>query len=182
MLIVDLNVLFCYSLYMLVYRTLGESDSLASLLVLLFRSLVCRKGSKSFADEDAANSFITSSKREWEYVFAVQICEQYPCLTWLPSLVMLLRQLGIDTLRQELYMELTFVIQFIEHRLQDPEFSLKLDSKEESENIQVETFFYQVDFDQALFLLFWMYIYSPYLHIFILVEILSPSAFAMIDA
>lgn len=125
---------------MLVHRTLGESDSLASLLVLLFRSLVSRKGSNSFANDAAADNFITSSKREWEYVFAVQICEHYSCLTWLPSLVMLLRQLGIDALCQELFMELMFVIQFTEHRLQDPEFLVKLDSKEESEIIQVETF------------------------------------------
>ncbi|PON51074.1 U3 small nucleolar RNA-associated protein [Parasponia andersonii] len=126
-------------LSMVVYllRTLGESNSLASLLVLLFRSLVSRKGSLFFDNKSGADISISSTKREWEYAFAVQICEQYSCLIWLPSLVMLLRQVGMGSLRQELFLELLFVIQFTQHKLQDPEFTLKLESEEDMENIQV---------------------------------------------
>ena len=120
------------------HRTLGESDSLASLLALLFRSLVSRKGSFFFDNKSAADSYISSTKKEWEYVFALQICEQYSCLIWLPSLVMLLRQVGMGSLRWELFVELLFVIQFTQHKLQDPEFTLKLESED---NVQVEILF-----------------------------------------
>ncbi|XP_062092226.1 uncharacterized protein At3g06530 [Humulus lupulus] len=122
-------------LSMVVYllRTLGESNSLASLLVLLFRSLVSRNGSLFFDNKSAADNSISSTKKEWEYVFALQICDQYSCVIWLPSLVMLLQQVGTGSLCQELFVELLFVIQFTQHKLQDPEFALKL----ESENVQV---------------------------------------------
>lgn len=131
---------------MSLYRTLGESDSLASLLVLLFRSLVSRKESYSFDNKNAADSFITSKKREWEYAFAVQVCEQYSSLIWLPSLVMLLRQVGVGNMCQELFVELLFAIQFTQHKLQDPEFTLKLESEEDLEKIQVENLYRKWNF------------------------------------
>lgn len=121
-----------------VHRTLGESESLASLLVLLFHSLVSRKG-LVFLDNNADSS-MSSTKREWEYVFAMQICQQYSCLIWLPSLVKLLQQVGMGSLRQEQFRELLFVIQFTQHKLQDPELTLKLEAEEDSENIQVVNF------------------------------------------
>ncbi|KAF4372054.1 hypothetical protein F8388_000270 [Cannabis sativa] len=114
-------------------RILGESNSLTSLLVLLFQSLVSRNGSLFSDSMSASDSSISSTKKEWEYVFALQICEQYPCLIWLPSVVMLLQQVGTGSLRQEMFVELLFVIQFTQHKLHDPEFALKL----ESENVQV---------------------------------------------
>ena len=122
-------------------RTLGESDSLASLLILLFRSLSSRKGSSLIDTKDSADEFIASTKREWEYAFAQQICDHYPCLTWLPSLVMLLRQVGKEALRPETFLELMFITQFTQNRLQDPEFRLKLQTKQDSESIQVESLY-----------------------------------------
>ncbi|KAB1204141.1 hypothetical protein CJ030_MR8G004038 [Morella rubra] len=117
-------------------RTLGESSSLASLLVLLFRSLVSRKGLSCLDNLCDLESFTSVMHREWEYVFAVQICEQYSCLIWLPALVLLLQQMGKNNLCQDLCMELLLALQFILLKMQDPEFALKLESGEDSDGIQ----------------------------------------------
>ncbi|KAK7852331.1 uncharacterized protein CFP56_039361 [Quercus suber] len=125
-------------LSILVYllRTLGECSSLPSLLVLLFRSLVSRKGLPCVKTLQNPDSFTSLMHREWEYVFAVQICEQYSCQIWLPALVMLLQQIGKGNLCQELFMELLFAMQFTLHKMQDPEFAFKLESGECSDDIQ----------------------------------------------
>lgn len=104
-------------------RTLGESNSLASLLVLLFRPLVL-KGSTS------------NIHREQEFLFAVRVYEQYSSITWLPSLVMLLQKIGGGNPCQELFVKLLISMQFILHKLQDSEFIFKLESREDSDNIQ----------------------------------------------
>ncbi|KAL5569803.1 hypothetical protein UlMin_026378 [Ulmus minor] len=122
------------ALYLL--RTLGETESLPSLLVLLFHSLVSRKGSPRFDNKNNTDSSIYSLKKEWEYALAVQICEQYSCLIWLPSLVMLLQRVGMGHPHQDMFVKLLFAIQFTLDKLQDPEFALKLESEEDSEKIQ----------------------------------------------
>ncbi|KAK3217661.1 hypothetical protein Dsin_011631 [Dipteronia sinensis] len=123
------------SLVVYLLRILGESDSLASLLVLLFRTLVSKRGLSSPDDLHTSDSFTSFAQREWEYVFAMQVCEQYSCIVWLPSLVMLLQQIGRN-LNQDTFVELQFAMKFILQKLQDPEFAFKLDSKEDSDNIQ----------------------------------------------
>lgn len=125
---------------MLLYRSLGEHSSLASLIVLLFRSLVSRKGLSCLKILCNSDSFTSLMHREWEYVFAVQICEQYSCLIWLPALVMLLQQIRKGNLCQELFMELLLALQFTLHKMQDPEFAFKLESGEDSDDIQVQIF------------------------------------------
>ncbi|KAL5745887.1 hypothetical protein ACOSP7_027033 [Xanthoceras sorbifolium] len=124
------------SIVVYLLRTLGESDSLASLFVLLFRSLVSKRGLSSLDDLHTSDSFSSFVQREWEYAFAVQVCEQYSCIIWLPSLVMLLQQIGIGNLNQERFMELLFAMKFILQNLQDPEFAFKLESEEDSYIIQ----------------------------------------------
>lgn len=121
------------SIVVYLLRTLGEHNSLASLLALLFRSLVSRKG-LSLLDE--TNDLTSSAEREWEYAFAIRICEQYSCRIWLPSLVPLLQLIGAGNSCQEMFMELLFATEFILHKLEDPEFSFKLDSSEDSDKIQ----------------------------------------------
>ncbi|KAK1577185.1 hypothetical protein Q3G72_019640 [Acer saccharum] len=123
------------SLVVYLLRILGESDSLASLLALLFRSLVSKRGLSSLDDLHTSDSFTSFAQREWEYVFAMQVCEQYSCIIWLPSLVMLLQQIGRN-LNQDTFVELLFAMKFILQKLQNPEFAFKLDSKEDSDNIQ----------------------------------------------
>lgn len=121
------------SIVVYLLRTLGEHNSLASLLALLFRSLVSRKG-HSLLDETI--DLTSSAQREWEYAFAIRICEQYSCRIWLPSLVPLLQLIGAGNSCQEMFMELLFATEFILHKLEDPEFSFKLDSSEDSDKIQ----------------------------------------------
>ncbi|KAM5557014.1 uncharacterized protein ABKV19_024415 [Rosa sericea] len=121
------------SIVVYLLRTLGESNSLASLLVLLFRSLISRKGSSWFDNVHASDSSTTSLQREWEYALALQICEQYSCMIWLPPLVMLLKQMETG---QEVFRELLIAMRFTLHKLQDPEFALKMASGEESDKIQ----------------------------------------------
>lgn len=110
---------------------MGESNSLASLLVLLFRSIISRKGICCFDNVHASD---TSLQREWEYALGLQICEQYSCMIWLPPLVVLLKQIRMG---EEVFRELLIAMRFILHKLQDPEFALKMASGEESDKIQV---------------------------------------------
>ncbi|KAK3033239.1 hypothetical protein RJ639_033119 [Escallonia herrerae] len=110
-------------------RTLGESGSLASLFLLLFRSMVSRKCSSSL-------DFTSTTRTEWEYTFAMHISEQYSCKIWLPSLVMLLRKIETGIWSKDLLMELLVAMQFISEKLQDPEIAFKLDSGDSSDEIQ----------------------------------------------
>ncbi|RDX79717.1 hypothetical protein CR513_39830, partial [Mucuna pruriens] len=122
------------SLVLYLLRTLGEDKSLASLLILLFRSLVSRKA-PCFLNIETPDD-LTFYTGEWEYKFAVQICGQYTSMTWLPSLVMLLEQSGKSDVDQTLFLELFIVMQFSLQKLQDPEFVCKLESGEDTASIQ----------------------------------------------
>ncbi|XP_015877759.3 uncharacterized protein At3g06530 isoform X1 [Ziziphus jujuba] len=124
------------SIILYLLRILGETESLAALLFHLFRSLVSRKKSSCFDNKLAADSSITSMKTEWEYAFAVRLCEQYSCTIWLPCLVMVLHRIEMECISLEALMELLFAIQFMLQKLQDPEFAFKLESGKDSENIQ----------------------------------------------
>ncbi|TKY57272.1 U3 small nucleolar RNA-associated protein 10 [Spatholobus suberectus] len=122
------------SIVLYLLRTLGEGKSLASLLILLFRSIVSRKAACLLNIETPdALTFYTG---EWEYKFAVQICEQYSSMTWLPSFVMLLEQKGNCDVDQELFLELFIVMQLSLQKLQDPEFVFRLESGEDTAVIQ----------------------------------------------
>ncbi|XAR66099.1 hypothetical protein NMG60_11012179 [Bertholletia excelsa] len=118
-------------------RTLGEKDSLGSLLILLFRSLVSRNR-LSFHDKNLRSWDTISSitRTEWEFVFALQITNQYSCMIWLPSLVKLLQQIEMGIWGEELFIELLVAMQFIADKLQDPEIEFNLDSGEASVDIQ----------------------------------------------
>lgn len=118
-------------------RTLGEESSLGSLLFLLFHSLVSGKRSSGLNNSLDTLNCLTSITQEWEYVLAMQICEQYSCMIWFPSLVMLLQQIEVGDQCQELFLELLAATQFILHKLQDPEIAFKLESGEDSDKIQV---------------------------------------------
>ncbi|KAE8710644.1 Ubiquinol-cytochrome C chaperone family protein isoform 1 [Hibiscus syriacus] len=124
------------SIVLFLLRILGESDNLASLLVLLFRSLVSRKGLSCLTQTYTSESLLYSAHRDWEYSFSIQICGQYSCLIWLPSLLKVLQLMRSDDLSQELFMQLVFTMDFVLHKLQDPEFALKLESRENSDSIQ----------------------------------------------
>ncbi|XP_021761936.1 uncharacterized protein At3g06530-like [Chenopodium quinoa] len=118
-------------------KTLGESSSMGSLLVLLFRSLVSKERFSSLHNEIDTSGFINSVvQTEWEYNFAEQICEQYTCLIWLPSLVSLLKQLQGGVSDNNQCVTLLFALKFVSGKLQNPEVVMKLQSMEDMETIQ----------------------------------------------
>ncbi|XP_058086889.1 uncharacterized protein At3g06530 isoform X2 [Magnolia sinica] len=117
-------------------RTLGEKKSLGALLVLLFCSLVLRTTKSSPDGSIYSASLASIAYKEWEYVFAVQICEQYSCTIWLPSLVMLLQEIGMVYQRNEQIIELLLAIQFILHKLHDTELAFKLESGQDQDELQ----------------------------------------------
>lgn len=118
-------------------RALGEESSMGSLLVLLFHSLLSKEMSFSL-DDMIGSSDSTSSvaHTEWEFKFAAELCEQYTCMIWLPSLVSLLKQLQKGDWNREQFLELLFALKFTLEKLQDPELVFKLQSMEDIEIIQ----------------------------------------------
>ncbi|KAH9622396.1 hypothetical protein KSS87_007579 [Heliosperma pusillum] len=106
-------------------RTLGETRSLGSLLLLLFRSLASKVSMPSFDCET-----------QWEFKFAEHICEQYTSIIWLPSLLSMLIQLQGVPQDIELFLVLLSGLKFILGKLQDPEFVFKLQSLEDVDTIQ----------------------------------------------
>lgn len=70
-------------------------------------------------------------------MFAIKVCEQYSCMIWLPALVTLLQQIGMGDQCLEQFVELLIAMQFILHKLQDTELVFKLESGEDSDDIQV---------------------------------------------
>ncbi|KAG9452219.1 hypothetical protein H6P81_005123 [Aristolochia fimbriata] len=112
-------------------RTLGEKQSLGLLFVLLLRSLVQRT---TRLKANGEIYFLTSRSSaifgEWEFLFAIQLCDQYSCITWLPSLVMLLQEIGGPE-NQEQVAESLVAMQFVQRKLQDTELVFKLESGQE---------------------------------------------------
>ncbi|KAI9081384.1 hypothetical protein K1719_036647 [Acacia pycnantha] len=119
------------SIVLYLLRTLGEDKSLASFLAMLFHSLVSREQT-TFLDIKVPDA-LTFYTREWEYKLALQICDQYTSLTWIPALVVLLQQLGNDL---GLFLELFLAMHFTLHELQDPEFLFKMESGKDADVIQ----------------------------------------------
>ncbi|XP_047327149.1 uncharacterized protein At3g06530 [Impatiens glandulifera] len=118
-------------------RTLGESTSLGSLLVLLFRSLVSNKGLSIISDSiQHSNPMSSLIRTQWEYSFATQLSDQFSCSIWLPALVKLIQEIGNLLSGGGPPFELLVAMQFISDKIQDPDIAFKLDSAEESEIIQ----------------------------------------------
>ncbi|KAL0799472.1 hypothetical protein Bca101_054647 [Brassica carinata] len=117
-------------------RVIGERNGLPSLLVLLFQSLISKKDSASLGNVQNSESFISDVKREWEYAFAVEICEQYTSSTWLSSLVMLLQTISKDSSSKKCFFQMRLVLEFIFQKLQDPEFAFAV-SLEPRNNVSV---------------------------------------------
>uniref|UniRef100_A0A7N0TKI1 BP28 C-terminal domain-containing protein n=2 Tax=Kalanchoe fedtschenkoi TaxID=63787 RepID=A0A7N0TKI1_KALFE len=113
-----------------ILRILGESDSLASLLVLLFHSLIVRKGSQS------GDNLVSEALEEWEYNFAIQVYDQYSCSVWLPSLAILIKKIGNGGEDQNVVMQWVLAIKFCLKKLQDPEISFKLERGADADDIQ----------------------------------------------
>ncbi|AET00469.2 uncharacterized protein At3g06530 isoform X2 [Medicago truncatula] len=123
------------SIVLYLLRTLGEGKKcLASLLRLLFSSLVSRNVTY-FLNIETPDA-LTLCTIEWEYKLAVQICEQYASMTWLPSLVSFYEQRGNKNVDQSMFLELFLAMRFCLQKLQDPELLFKLESGVDSVVIQ----------------------------------------------
>ncbi|PIN11747.1 hypothetical protein CDL12_15648 [Handroanthus impetiginosus] len=120
-----------------ILRTLGEAESLGSLLFLLFRSLISRKSSLGLlVHEQSLEHWTFIITKQWEYEFAVQLCEQYSCTIWLPSLILALQKIGSNTLSEDTFMQILVAMQFVADKLRDPEISYKLELEEDLDHIQ----------------------------------------------
>ncbi|KAK6117849.1 hypothetical protein DH2020_048412 [Rehmannia glutinosa] len=118
-------------------RTLGEAESLGSLLFLLFRSLTSRKDELGlFVNEHSFDHLAFVINKQWEYEFAILLCEQYACTIWLPSLIIALQKIGSDTFSEGMFMQMLVAMQFVSDKLRDPELSHKLGLEEDFNNIQ----------------------------------------------
>lgn len=135
-------------------RVIGERNGLPTLLVLLFQSLISRKGSAWLGNAKASESLASVVKREWEYAFAVEICEQYSSSTWLSSLVMLLQTISKDS--KQCFLQMRIVLEFIFQKLQDPEFAFAV-SLEPRNNVSVG-----IQVKKSLFQLFFFNTYCCY--------------------
>jgi U3 small nucleolar RNA-associated protein 10 len=127
--------MICILQWRMFCRTLGVHKSLASLLNLLFSSLVSRKATR-FLNIETPDA-LTFCTIEWEYKLAVQICEQYTSMTWLPSLVSFYEQRENKNVDQSMFLELFLAMRFCLQKLQDPELLFKLESGEGTVVIQV---------------------------------------------
>ncbi|KAI3471008.1 hypothetical protein Pfo_027671 [Paulownia fortunei] len=120
-----------------ILRTLGEAESLGSLLFLLFHSLISRKSELSLlVNEHSLDHLTFVINKQWEYEFAVLLCEQYSCTIWLPSLILALQKIGSNTLSEDTFMQMLVAMQFVADKLRDPEISYKLELEEDLNLIQ----------------------------------------------
>ncbi|KAL9235552.1 hypothetical protein vseg_010302 [Gypsophila vaccaria] len=118
-------------------KTLGETTSLGSLLVLLFRSLASKERISSVDYVNGSSDVMSSLvQTEWEFSFAEQISEQYTSVIWLPALVFMLSQFQGAPQDNELFLMMLFALKFVLVKLQDPEFVFKLQSLEDVGSIQ----------------------------------------------
>ncbi|XP_047967896.1 uncharacterized protein At3g06530 [Salvia hispanica] len=123
-----------------ILRTLGEAETLGSLLFLLFQSLISRNNDLNFHDQGRSLEHLTFAiNKLWEYEFAVTLCEQYSCTTWLPSLVLALKKIGNNSLNEDTSIQLLVAMHFVANKLRDPENYYKLELEETSNGIQTMT-------------------------------------------
>ncbi|KAL0341136.1 UNVERIFIED_CONTAM: hypothetical protein Sradi_4630400 [Sesamum radiatum] len=126
-----------FSIIAHILRTLGEAESLGSLLFLLFHSLISRKSLRSLlVSEQSLDNLALVISKQWEYEFALQLCEQYSCTIWLPSLILALQKIGSNGLSEDTFMQMLVAMQFVANKLRDPEISYKLETDEDLSNIQ----------------------------------------------
>lgn len=86
---------------------------------------------------DFNNLFSSVTLTEWEYTFAVEICNQYTCKIWFPCLVKLVQLLRENSREEEFLLELYLVMQFTVHKLQDTKLVFELESGRDAGYLQV---------------------------------------------
>ncbi|KAJ8511645.1 hypothetical protein OPV22_002079 [Ensete ventricosum] len=119
-------------------RILGEESSLCILIFHLFHSLILRITESPEIPKDLNNLFSSVTLTEWEYTFAVEICNQYTCKIWFPCLVKLVQLLKENSGEEEFLLELYLVMQFTVHKLHDTKLVFELESGREVGYLQME--------------------------------------------
>ncbi|KAK4436389.1 hypothetical protein Salat_0802600 [Sesamum alatum] len=126
-----------FSIIAHIIRTLGEAESLGSLLFLLFHSLISRKSLRSLlASKQSLDNLTLLISKQWEYEFALQLYEQYSCTIWLHSLILALQKIRSNGLSEDTFMQTLVAMQFVANKLRDPEISYKLEMDEDLSHIQ----------------------------------------------
>lgn len=115
------------------YRTLGEDCSLGTVIYLLLHAMV-KRVVLTTRGEQLSN--LTTSLDRWEYTLALQLCEQYSCKVWFPSLVNLLKEVQLhegDAQFPVLFLALRFTMDM----LQDTELVFEFESQKAANFLQV---------------------------------------------
>lgn len=75
--------------------------------------------------------------KEWEYMLAAQVCDQYSCTIWFPCLVKVLEETRVHCEQGGLFAETHFGMQFILYKLQTAELIFELESGQHTDHFQV---------------------------------------------
>ena len=116
------------TLMMYLLRTLGEENSLSTVIMYLLYALV-ERGQKSVLS-------LSDMSKEWEYGLAVNMTGQYSYKLWFPCLCKLLQEIRVHQ-KQCLLPMLHLAMQFILVKLQDTELNFELEAEEAANSIQV---------------------------------------------
>uniref|UniRef100_A0ACD5UCQ6 Uncharacterized protein n=1 Tax=Avena sativa TaxID=4498 RepID=A0ACD5UCQ6_AVESA len=122
------------TLMMYLLRTLGEENSLSTVIMHLFCALV-ERCSHSLSKHQKSHGVLSLSAMslEWEYDLAVNVTGQYSYKLWFPSLCKLLQEIRVHHKQRLLPM---LAMQFILVKVQDTELSFELEAEEAANSIQ----------------------------------------------
>ncbi|KAG0473077.1 hypothetical protein HPP92_014934 [Vanilla planifolia] len=127
------------SLVVYLLRTLGEMDNLGILYYNLFHSLTFRLLNSSSGFEANLLELISPSSmifEEWEYTFALKLCDQYSGKAWFPCLVKLLQEIEHSSMQHELLLDLYLTMQFMREKLMDTCLVFELESGNDADFLQ----------------------------------------------
>lgn len=124
------------TLMMYLLRTLGEENSLSTVIMYLLCALV-EQGSHSLSKQQKSHTVLSLSamSEEWEYDLAVNLTGQYSYKLWFPCLCKLLQEIRMHQ-KQCLLPMLHLAIQFVLVKLQDTELNFELEAEEAANSIQ----------------------------------------------
>ncbi|KAJ3706936.1 hypothetical protein LUZ61_010641 [Rhynchospora tenuis] len=114
-------------------RTLGEDCSLGTVIYLLLHAMVKRI---LLSTHGKLLSNLMTSLDSWEYTLALQLCQQYSCKVWFPSLVNLLKEVQLHEVDEQFQVQF-LAIEFIMDMLQDTELVFELESQQAAGYLQV---------------------------------------------
>ncbi|XP_047070750.1 uncharacterized protein At3g06530-like [Lolium rigidum] len=124
------------TLMMYLLKTLGEENSLSTVVMYLLYALV-ERGSHSLSKLQKSHGLpsLSAMSQEWEYDLAVNITGQYSYTLWFPCLCKLLQEIRMHQ-KQCLLPMLHLAMQFILVKVQDTELRFELEAEEAANSIQ----------------------------------------------